>query len=306
MMYQLYKLEFLNNVHFGKNSLNDAETSFSADTLFSALCLEAIKYGELEKLYKVVQENLLIISDAFPYIGKTYYLPKPCIRIESKAENRGNSSEKKKIKKLKYIPVNQLDAWLRGEFVPDKFSDLSGLGKKGIKVSVAVRGKMEPEPYRVKYFSFNEGNGLYFMAYGTNESLKFLEHLLTSLSYSGLGGKRYSGMGRFDYRGLKVPDIIERRLQQKASKYMLLSTALPQEDELSDILDGAEYQLIRRGGFVVSDTYAEQQMRKKDLYVFAAGSCFEKSFAGNIYDVSSGGKHPVYRYARGFFMGVDV
>ena len=129
---------------------------------------------------------------------------------------------------------------------------------------------------------------------------------MMGLSYSGLGGKRYSGMGRFDYTVTDVPEIIKKRLHQKASRYMLLSTALPRENELEEVLYGAEYQLVRRGGFVASENYAEQQMRKKDLYVFAAGSCFEKTFTGNVYDVSSGGSHPVYRYAKGFFMGADV
>lgn len=305
MVYQLYKLEFLNNVHFGKNSLNDAEISFSADTLFSALCIEALKSGELKKLYEVTQKGELVISDAFPYQGKTYYFPKPCVRIE-RTESRGNSSEKKKIKKMKYIPAEQMDSWLSGNFVPDERYDLSRLGKKGVKVSVAVRGKEEPDPYRVKYFSFNEGNGLYFLAGGTEENLKFLEKLMTSLSYSGLGGKRYAGMGRFDYRIAGIPENIQKRLQQKAARYMLLSTALPDEEELPQVMQEADYQLVRRGGFVASETYSEQQMRKKDLYVFAAGSCFGKTFSGNIYDVSSGGKHAVYRYAKGFFMGVDV
>lgn len=305
MVYQLYKLEFLNNVHFGKNSLNDAEISFSADTLFSALCIEALKSGELKKLYEITQKGELVISDAFPYQGKTYYLPKPCVRIE-RTESRGNSSEKKKIKKMKYIPAEQMDSWLSGNFVPDERYDLSRLGKKGVKVSVAVRGKEEPNPYRVKYFSFNEGNGLYFLAGGTEENLNFLEKLMTSLSYSGLGGKRYAGMGRFDYRIAGIPENIQKRLQQKAARYMLLSTALPDEEELPQVMQEADYQLVRRGGFVASETYSEQQMRKKDLYVFAAGSCFGKTFSGNIYDVSSGGKHAVYRYAKGFFMGVDV
>ena len=305
MVYQLYKLEFLNNVHFGKNSLNDAEISFSADTLFSALCIEALKSGELKKLYEITQKGGLVISDAFPYQGKTYYLPKPCVRIE-RTESRGNSSEKKKIKKMKYIPAEKMDSWLSGNFVPDERYDLSRLGKKGVKVSVAVRGKEEPDPYRVKYFSFNEGNGLYFLAGGTEENLNFLEKLMTSLSYSGLGGKRYAGMGRFEYRIAGIPENIQKRLHQKAARYMLLSTALPDEEELPQVMQEADYQLVRRGGFVASETYSEQQMRKKDLYVFAAGSCFGKTFSGNIYDVSSGGKHAVYRYAKGFFMGVDV
>ena len=50
--------------------------------------------------------------------------------------------------------------------------------------------------------------------------------------------------------------------------------------------------------------YAEEYRRKRDLYVFAAGSCFKNEFEGDIYDVTNGGSHPVYRYAKPLFMGV--
>ena len=40
------------------------------------------------------------------------------------------------------------------------------------------------------------------------------------------------------------------------------------------------------------------------MYVFAAGSCFKNEFEGDIYDVTNGGSHPVYRYAKPLFMGV--
>ena len=58
--------------------------------------------------------------------------------------------------------------------------------------------------------------------------------------------------------------------------------------------------------FVASSDYAEEWRKKKDLYVFTAGSCFVNCFAGDIYDVSEGGKHPVYRYAKPIFMGVSL
>lgn len=35
--YKLYKLEFQNGVRFGKGNLENAELTFHADTLFSAL-----------------------------------------------------------------------------------------------------------------------------------------------------------------------------------------------------------------------------------------------------------------------------
>ena len=55
---------------------------------------------------------------------------------------------------------------------------------------------------------------------------------------------------------------------------------------------------------MASEFYAEEYRRKRDLYVFAAGSCFKNEFEGDIYDVTNGGSHPVYRYAKPLFMGV--
>lgn len=46
MEYKAYKLRFLTGVHFGKGSLDDTSYAFCADTLFSALCIEALKDSE--------------------------------------------------------------------------------------------------------------------------------------------------------------------------------------------------------------------------------------------------------------------
>ena len=91
---------------------------------------------------------------------------------------------------------------------------------------------------------------------------------MASLSYSGLGGKRSSGLGRFECRAFPVPDALLRGLARKGSRYMLLSCALPRDEELDQAVEGADYQLVKRSGFVASADYAPQQMRKRDLYVF--------------------------------------
>ena len=85
---------------------------------------------------------------------------------------------------------------------------------------------------------------------------------------------------------------------------MLLSSALPKEDELEKSLDGASYLLQKRSGFVYSDIYAEEQRKKQELFVFQVGSCFTNCFDGDIYDVGNNGVHSVYRYAKPIFMGV--
>lgn len=304
MIYQIYKMEFRNNVRFGKQSLNDTGYTLYADTLFSACYQEAQKQQKEDIFYRAVESGKLLFSDAFPYQGKEYYLPKPYIHIEGR-NRKSNSKEKKKFKKLKYIPLSKLDKYLSGEISADELEAEHELGYSGMKVSVAVRGKEEPEPYRIRYFSFNEGNGLYFLVKSdSEEEIQLLDELMLGLSYSGIGGKRHSGMGRFDYDRMSVPEILRMKLEISAEKYMLLSTALPEDRDLETVLEHAEYQLLKRSGFVASANYADQQMRKKDLYVFQSGSCFEKTFKGRIVDVSEAGRHAVYRYAMGIFMGV--
>ena len=85
---------------------------------------------------------------------------------------------------------------------------------------------------------------------------------------------------------------------------MLLSTALPRDDELENALLGASYLLERRSGFVFSEQYADDLRKKMVLYVFSSGSCFENRFEGDIVDVSDGGNHKVYRYAKPMFIGL--
>lgn len=93
-------------------------------------------------------------------------------------------------------------------------------------------------------------------------------------------------------------------LEDHSEKNILLSTALPEDEELEQVMKDSSYFLIKRSGFVDSSEYALQQMRKRDLYVFSSGSCFAHTFRGRIIEERNGGKHPVFRYAKAFFMGV--
>lgn len=308
MEYRLYRLEFLHGVHFGKNSLDSTTYTFLADTLFSALCQEALKENEnmLEILLAYVNRNELRISDAFPYMADRYYLPKPLLHIEN-VEQSGNSVAKKSYKKLKYIPIDLFDEYLKGNFPIEQAGDWGEFGISAMTMSVSVRGEEEIKPYRVEAFYYNEGCGLYFIVgYEKEEAAKFLEKLLQTLSLSGIGGKRMAGLGRFTFQSEKVPEMLRKRLNTDAKRVMTLSVSLPAKEELEQALVNANYLLEKRSGFVASENYALGQMRKSDLYVFRSGSCFCHLYEGKIYDVSVQGAHPVYRYAKPIFMGVEV
>lgn len=303
MEYVVYKLEFTTSVHFGNGMLSDTGVTFCADTLFSALYIEAMKLGKESIFFSEVEHGNLLFTDAFPYIGDQYYLPKPMLYVEPK--ERGNSSDKKKIKRMKYIPVEEVDNFLNGT-MDLAASKMNELGYNSMQVMAAIRSEREDTlPYYVESYYFNEGNGLYIIAaYDNDEGRELLDELLESLSYTGIGGKRASGKGKFVVKIGKKAESLLRLLNRKSSRHMLLSSALPKEDELEKTLDGASYLLQKRSGFIYSDTYAEEQRKKQDLFVFQAGSCFVNCFDGDIYDVGNGGGHSVYRYAKPIFMGV--
>lgn len=298
MKYTVYRLAFSTSVHFGEGMLNSSACTFQADTLFSALYIEAMHMGRADEFFGEVKMGNLLLSDAFPYVGDEYLVPKPMLYVEGK--EKGNSTEKKTYKKLKYLPIGNMENYLSGEIVQEL-----EIGRLQRNVMAAVRKDGDTEPFYVGTYCFHEKNGLYVIAaFKEEKQRELLEDLLDALAYTGIGGKKASGLGKFEVFPGKNIDSLLKRLQKKSDKKMLMSTALPREDEMEWALDGASYLLNKRSGFVASGTYAEELQRKRDLYVFASGSCFCHEFSGDIYDVSKDGRHPVYRYARALFMGV--
>lgn len=308
MNYAIYKLKFNTGVHFGKSRLYEGNNSFMADTLFSALCQEALKlYGEkgIEDFVSYVQNDKLRFSDAFPYIEDTLFLPKPILEIQ---KDSSDSSVKKQVKKLTYISVEHFDRFVQGDL--DIAAEVSLLNQFGITdVQTRVNKRDDTGPYQVGVFHYAKNTGLYFIVgYEQEEILDYVENLLISLGYEGIGGKTSSGLGKFEPRYEEIPEILLSKLNNKEQSHyqMLLSVALPKDEELSSALESSYYAIIKRSGFIRSETYAEGFRKKKDLYCMRSGSCIINSFCGDVYDVSNGGKHPVYRYAVPLFMGVNV
>lgn len=305
MNYKIYKMIFKQGVHFGDHSLEKSEITFQADTLFSALCIEALKIDKLDELLESVKENHLVFSDAFPYMGQEFFIPKPMKKIEQVVQSE-DVTTRKKFKKLEYIQVSLLDKYIKGQYPINKGSDIKKLGIHVLKTSASIRGNEEALPYRVGIYRFKKENGLYIVVgYDSQEILDLFDELFEMLSLSGIGGKKNSGLGHFDLEIAELPKELNQRLNTKG-EVMTLSVSLPTEDELEEILDDSRYLLVKRSGFIDSYTYSKEQRRKKDIYLFKSGSCFNKTYQGDIYNVSSGGSHPVYKYAKPLFMGVEV
>lgn len=311
MKFAVYKLSFAAGVHFGTGTLVSGANTLPADSLFSALCIEAAQQGGacVSALADLVKQQKLRISDLLPFIGEELYLPKPLVPIQK--ENEGNSLVKKSLKKLRYIPAAQLDSYLQGKMDPAAEAEkLKMLGAFEVRTMAASRSEEKLEtgetlPYSVGVYHFGQGSGLYTIVGAADDAVQAqFETLLNALSYSGIGGKRSAGLGRFTVRKEDVPETLLKRLRGNAVPCISLSVCMAAEEELESVLEGARYLLQRRAGFVDSAEYAEEQRRKRDLYMFCAGSCFDRRFAGDVFDVSNGGRHAVYRYAAPLWMEI--
>ncbi len=314
MEYTIIKMSFPHGVHLGQHDLEDAGYELYADTFFSALCTEIVKQREeqLEWFVEKVRTGELVFSDAFPYIGDIFYLPRPVLQVENKDYSENAVETRKVWKNLSYLPYDDFEDYLNGEIDSEGAKCLKedfSLGNTEVRTHASVTYVNETKPYRVGSYHFQENCGLYvIVGYQNDEIYQFFKEMLVSLSYSGIGGRKSAGYGRFTVEEEKVPVEINERLSEKMNlgkTYMTLSVSLPLDEELDKVLETAYCVWIKRSGFVTSLEYSKSYRRRQDLYVMKSGSCVKQGFKGNIYDVSDKfGNHPVYRYAMPMFLEV--
>lgn len=312
MEYFLYKLRFTTALHIGKDnsgpSLDNGQMAIHADTLFAALCCEGVRKGKTEQIVKHFQEGTLVISDALPYDREELYLPKPIIYLKN--IKREDAGQKKNLRKIEYIPLKRFNEYINNLSEADL--DLNKLhysfGQLSTVTRVALKGTEQPLPYHLAAWKFREGCGLYtIVGVKDNDALSLFEKLLSDLGWSGIGGKQSSGWGKYEIEKIKPPEELQKMLNdEKAAYQMLLGTALPVDEELEEVLASGWYSLIRRGGFVRSETYAPVQLKKRSIYMLGPGSCLSKRFSGDMHDLSDNGAHPVWRCANTLFVGVNI
>ena len=324
MNYYLYKLKPKTPMHFGDSessrSLERSLMSFCADTLFSGLCHVAYNLdGEegIDRLVSEVKGGNLLISDGMPFFDDTLYLPKPFI----KHSHSGNMIYKygKELKKLSYIPVEKLKKFIEfteGKETIDLEDYKSTFGIETVVTRASIRGEEQSKPYTIGAYRFKEDAGLYIiLGYSSEELLEYIKKLLSLLGMGGIGGKTTSGYGRYEMDDeiyLDEPfdeqtnSLKEMLSHEQCNAYISITTALPLEMEMETALKESSFGLVRRGGFVSSETFAQRPYKKKTQYFLKSGSVFRNIFEGDIYDVSIGGTHPCYRYAKPIFLGVKI
>lgn len=330
MNYCLFKLKFTTPVHFGTgesaHSLESAGMTFCADTLFSALCITALKLEAEKELILKASAGDIILSDAFPYYGDTLFIPKPLLFPSMRSES-GEPIYKKAMKKLKYLPLERLDDFVSSMVSGCRFDFESIVTNFGhfTAVEKVSMSSGEPRPYSVTVFRFGEKTtingepvgadcGLYFIVgYTETSTLELLRKLLSVLGANGIGGKTTSGYGKFiisEEKNISSEDHNTANLNKllsvcDANRYILLTTAAPSDSELDITMDGASYQLARRSGFIYTSSISNA-VKKRTQYFFASGSVFLRKFNGELFNVGRDLPHRVYRYSKPLFLGVKL
>ena len=321
MNYFLYQLQFNTAVHFGGSesalSLYHSEHHFRADTLFSALCHTALQLdGEsgLNRLLELARKGELLLSDAMPWKEEQYYLPKPIFSPDAAPELPGE--KRKLLKKLAWIPAVRFEDYCMAvktgvllEMEPVRFGFFSDVTK------AAVPEFSDAMPYQVGLYRFHHGCGLWFLAACPDDrDSDWLSSLICALGLTGIGGKVSAGYGKYTVSDQiylneffdTQTDWLYTALTRNANASMLLTTSLPADGEMDTALDGAYYQLTRRGGFVASNTYAPTPRKKQTQYFLSAGSVLKNRYRGEVYRIGAQGNHPVLRYSKPIFLGVNL
>ena len=310
MRHAICRLKFSTAVRFGSDdggsSLTGASMTFRADVLFSALFRTLQSQGQSEALLNAVREGELAFSDALPWSHERLFLPRP-VGLFSRPDSPASEdpSERKLLKKIAFIPADSLSAFLAGRADLQELHRMNRFGTAFEETRVNLRDGDQPLPYRLSGFRFEKNAGLYLVVSGDEPALELFERGMTALSADGIGGKTSSGWGKFSFSLDPAPVEWTKALENEgAARQMLLSTALPEAGELRDALDGAFYTVVRRGGFAASEQ--THPLKKQTIWLLGAGSTFLRRFRGSLLDVGVGMPHPVWRYARAMFVGVEA
>lgn len=159
---------------------------------------------------------------------------------------------------------------------------------------VVDRLTTEPNLYYSGRLRFAHGCGLTFWAAIHDESYRgLLEAALAFLQDEGLGGKRSSGHGQFDWaaREEALPAA------EEPNSYLTLSLYHPRPDELAgNILGAAWYRRIHRRGWIFSPE--GRNLRRRGVWMLREGSVLRARPLGTLIDLrpEHGFEHPIWRY----------
>lgn len=324
MDYFRINLDFTAPFRFGdggtKSGLDSSSMICHSDTLLSAIIDEGCKLQGSDFAAFIadqVEEGNLIVSNLMPYdAGEGCLIPKPVMTFERKiSEEKSQApSLKKELKKLEFLPVKKVDDFISKikQGTLDQFTfGMENVCVEQIFQRVAINGHDETQPYFVAAQHINSDKFSMYFILAANDGLEeWLNPIIDSLSFSGIGGKRNSGFGKFTWSVAKLEkgDSLYERLTKDYPAYLAISCVLPSKDEIDVLKEkGSFYTLIQRGGFAYSAALEGTPRKKKNIAMIKPGSVFPRKLNGKIVDLAvSGMAHNIYRNGKGLFIGVEI
>ena len=338
MKYYLFQFKFKTPVHFGiaefGRNLGLVSLNCGADTFVSALMDELASMDDsiFQSLLRKLQFGSVVFSDLLPYYiddrGESeFYIPVPLRRINDSViteEHRYSFSElcylhaeERKQEQMVFVRASNLAQYLAAQktgqiYKPEEHE----FGWFGMQKRLNSR-KQGNEVYFLGYYQFTANAGLYCVGLeDENDAIK-LERYFCLLGLEGIGGKKSSGMGKFELLDSMIEmDEYGVFEDDKALYSLLQDTTSPWQMNISVVSPGpgdaaivkaGTYKLIKRSGFVFNEITKSYQKRG-NIYMLRAGSCLPERVKGRfikLYDKAEAG-HDVYRYAKGMYVGLPL
>lgn len=300
------------HIGMGRDSFDVAESALHSDTLSAGIAALRAQNGKTDDVKQFMESFSL--SSAFPYWGDTLFLPKPAGRLPVVVQGRSEEQYRKLLKKVKFVArplwkkliqgdeLTVDEEQLKGDFLvsEEDTTQFSALYKKLKTQRVKVpRDGGNAEPFTFEWMFFARGAGLYTILQCENPEIRSeVVSLLSQLGEQGVGSDRSVGGGHFsvETQELELPQV------EGANAVITLSAYIPARDEIESLnLPEAQYQLMRRGGFISGSINTElRHLRKKTVVMFAPGSVFPctEPLNGAIVDLRpqwNDSLHPVFR-----------
>lgn len=325
-VYSRISLIDLSPFHIGRGTDNYDTSSceISSDMLVSALASMRAENGKTGDLSKFIDS--FILSSAFPFYGKHYFLPRIPGKINVTIKGSDESTYRKLLKNIKYIEdklwmelmtskesIDIDKGQLKGDYllastIPDFKEPIKHVVMQRVKVP--QDNSKESEPFYFEWNFVRSDSGLYCLLKCDDDTKPEILSLFEQLGVSGIGSDKNIGGGHFKISSdsYEIPDM------ESTNAKVLLSTYIPSQDELNNLnLSSSKYELILRGGYMAGSECEEfRHLHRKSVYMFNTGSKFKTSadIKGIVVDLAPDWNdprmHPVYRSGKAFTVNINI
>ncbi len=293
MKFQLCKWVPISPLHLGERETWQEGSSvfIHSDTLFSGIChCYSLLYGKSELdnfIAKIVQQNILKLSSAFPFWENILYFPIPKNQIPND----------KKAYKIKFIEQAGFEQLIVGQKLEDLISEGRKVIPRNEKISTPwelenvpriTLNRLNNHPQEEGGFfhsgrvTYRSSAGLFFLfQLDDSTEAKRFEATIRLLAENGIGGDRSVGNGLMEFDNFET---LELQVPENQDAQVSLSLYYPHANEVVRI-EEAYYELIERKGYIYSPT--AQSLRRKSVRMFLEGSVFPfiQNRRGKIEDV---------------------